>query len=168
MRLALKDLMDNLGVGYILSSYETCPWAAFDEDEGITCSAEVRMGSDADELEAEMQIMRDNPKGDEKALEQICWIMGKPAVGAKWDIKVARVKSEDKSETVHGWEEKSVSFFHACVQELKLGKIPDIDEIYEREMNKKEKFGDNSQGGGSKAPKIKPQQLLGMKGGGGM
>ncbi len=175
MRAPLKDLMDSLGVGYVLSAYETCPWSAYDEGEdevgesesngGLSCNAEVRMNSDGDEFEAELQILHDEPKPGEVPIEQICWILGKPAVGDKWDIKVARVKSEDKKDTVHGWETKSVAFFQACVQELKLGKIPDIDEIYQREIEKKERFGGNSQGGGSKSPKIKPAALLNPKGG---
>lgn len=171
MRALLKDLMDNLGVGYILSAYETCPWSAYgddmddDEQTGISCNAEVRMNSSGDEFEAELQLMRENPKGDEKPLEQICWILGKPATGDKWDIKIARVKGEDKKEEIHSWAEKSVAFFHGCVQELKLNKIPDIDEIYKREIEKKDRFSGNSQGGGSKSPKIKPAALLNPKGG---
>lgn len=176
MRLSLKDLMDNLGVGYILSAYETCPWSVYqDEDEegengdettsGQSCNAEVRMNNDADELEAEIQLMRDNPVGDEKPIEQIFWLLAKPATGDKWDVKLARVKNENKTETVHGWEDKAVSFFHACVQELKLDKIPDIEEIYEREMNKKDRFSDNSQGGTSKAPKVNQNPAIRPKGG---
>ncbi len=179
MREPLRDLMDHLGVGYILSAYETCPWSAYGDEEedeesgdgssasdsGLSCSAEVRMNSDADELEAELQIMRDNPTGDEKPIEQVFWLLAKPATAGKWDVKIARVKNENKGDSVHGWEAKAVSFFNACVTELKMEKIPDIDAIYEREMNKKDRLSDNSQGGSSKAPKIKPQALLGMKGG---
>ncbi len=165
MRTTLKDLMDNLGVGYVLSAYETCPWSVYDDEAGVSCNAEVRMNSDADELEAEMQFMRDYPKEGEKAVEQVFWLLAKPAVTDQWDVKIVRIKGESQDGTVHAWEEKSVSFFHACVQELKLDKIPDIDEILEREMKSKERFGDSSQGGGSKAPRIKPQALLGMKGG---
>ena len=52
MRATLKELLDKLGVGYILSAYETCPWAAYDDEQGISCNAEVRMNNDADEIEA--------------------------------------------------------------------------------------------------------------------
>lgn len=68
MRALVKDLMDSLGVGYILSAYETAPWSAYDDDEGLTCSAEVRMSSDADEMEAEIQFMYDEPTPDKKRL----------------------------------------------------------------------------------------------------
>ena len=175
MRASLKELMDNLGVGYVLSAYETCPWSAYDDGEdeesgesdsqGLSCNAEVRMNSDADEFEAELQILHEVPKAGESPVEQICWIFGKPAVGNKWDIKVARVKNENKAEEIYNWEEKSVAFFHACVQELKLDKIPDIDEIYKREIEKKDRFGSNSQGGTSKAPKVNQNPAIRPKGG---
>jgi hypothetical protein len=47
-------------------------------------------------------------------------------------------------------------------QELKMDKIPDIDELIENTLNSKERFA-GGRGGTSKAPKIKPQQLLNMK-----
>lgn len=165
MRTPLKDLLDKLGVGYILSAYETCPWSAFNDEKGITCSAEVRMNNDGDEMEAEMQFMRDNPEGDEKPIEQVFWLLAKPAVGDQWDVKDIKIRGEGDKEGLYGWTDKAVNFFHACVQELKMGKIPDIDEILAREMKSNERYGGNAQGGGSKAPKIKPQALLGMKGG---
>jgi len=124
MRCVIKELMDHLGVGYILSAYETSPWSAHDDDEGLTCSAEVRMGAQGDELEAEIQFMYDDPKPDQKAIEQI------------------------------------------FVQELIIGNIPDIDSIYERIINRKDKFSGSRGGGGRKAPKIKPAHTPGMKGGG--
>ncbi|MEZ5903233.1 MAG: hypothetical protein R3D88_08010 [Alphaproteobacteria bacterium] len=46
-----------------------------------------------------------------------------------------------------------------------MGKVPDIDALLAREMKNNERYGGNSQGGGNKSPKIKPQALLGMKGG---
>lgn len=168
MRETLKKLMDELGVGYELSSYETCPWAGFDDEKGISCSAEVRMNNDGDEIEAEMQIMRDNPTGDEKPVEQVFWLFAKPATGDKWDIIDVKIHGEGNKENKYAWTEKAVSFFHACVQELKMGKVPDIDSILEREMKSNERFGGNAQGGGSKAPKIKPQAVMGMKGNGGI
>ena len=166
MRCLIKELMDNLGVGYVMSAYETAPWSVYDDDDGITCSAEVRMGSDGDELEAEIQFMYDEPRADQKAVEQIFWMLSKPAAGDKWDVKTAKVKGENKSQEIFQWEEKSVEFFHACVQELIAGKIPDIDVIYERTINRKDKFSGSSKGGGKKGPKIKPAQVMGMKQGG--
>ncbi len=165
MRITLKELLDNLGVGYVMSAYETCPWAAYDDEQGLTCSAEVRMNNDGDELEAEMQFMREFPKEGEKPIEQVFWLLGQPATADKWDVRGVKIRGEGNTENKYAFEEKAVSFFCACVQELKMGKIPDIDEILAREMKDKEKFSGNSQGGGSKAPKIKPQALMGMKSG---
>lgn len=165
MRATLKELLDKLGVGYILSAYETCPWAAYDDEHGISCSAEVRMNNDGDEIEAEMQLMRDNPTGDEKPIEQVFWLLAKPATSDKWDVKTIKIRGEGDTEGKYGWTEKAVNFFSSCVQELKMGKVPDIDEILAREMKNNERFGGSAQGGGSKAPKIKPQALMGMKNG---
>ena len=46
-----------------------------------------------------------------------------------------------------------------------MGNIPNIDDILNREMQSKERYGGGVGGGGSKSPKIKPQALMGMKGG---
>ena len=163
MRLPLKDMLDELGVGYILSAYETCPWSAFDDDKGESCSAEVRMNSDEDEVEAEMQFMRENPTGEEKPVEQVFYLLGQKAVGGQWDVKLVKVKGEVNPENLHNWEEKAMKFFNACVQELKMGNMPDIEAIMERELKNNERFGDQGRGAGSKSPKIKPQALMGMK-----
>jgi hypothetical protein len=165
MRATLKEILDKLGVGYVLSAYETCPWASYDEEKGLNCSAEVRMNNEGNELEAEIQFMRDTPKEGEAPIEQIFWLFAAPSTADKWDIKIVKIRGEGNTENLYGFEEKAVNFFSACVQELKMGKIPDIDAILARELKSKEKFGGGAQGGGSKAPKIKPQALMGMKGG---
>lgn len=165
MREPLKILLDKMGVGYVMSAYETCPWSAYDEEQDITCSAEVRMNNDNDELEAEMQFVRDNPKEGEAPIEQIFWLIAKPAVGDKWDVKMVRIHGKEDDDGTYNYKEKAVNFFNGCVQELKMGKIPDIDAILAREMKNNERYGGGAQGGGSKAPKIKPQALLGMKNG---
>ncbi|MCI5059662.1 MAG: hypothetical protein MRY79_01175 [Alphaproteobacteria bacterium] len=163
MRIELKELLDKLGVGYILSAYETCPWAASDDETGVTCSAEVRMNNDGNELEAEMQIMRDNPAEGESPLEQIFFMLAKPATDNKWDVKTTRVQGQDNPDNLYNWHEKAAAFFLACVTELKMGKIPDIEEIMARELRDGESFGGMMGGGGSKSPKLKGAQLLGMK-----
>lgn len=157
--------MDALGVGYELSAYETCPWSAFDEEKDLTCSAEVRMNNDADEIEAEMQFVRDDPQGDEKPIEQIYWLLARPSTKGKWDVLDIKVKGSTIKDTTYDWETKGCNFFRACVQELIMGNIPDIDEILAREMKSNEKYGGGAGGGSNKSPKIKPQQLMGMKGG---
>ena len=170
MRVLLKELMDNLGVGYILSAYENSLWSVYDEDQGITCSAEVRMGPDNDEIEAELQMLYDNPPPDKEPLEQIFIALFKPAVGSqdKWDKKTLKIKPRPNLEEIYNYEEKACKFFDACVQELKMGLLPDIEALLERELTDKERFSDQYGSGSSKAQKIQAQQLLGMKNGRGM
>jgi len=59
MRVTLEELIEKLGVPDKLHPYETFPWLHYDEEEGITCSAEVRMGADYEDVEAELQFMYD-------------------------------------------------------------------------------------------------------------
>ena len=53
------------------------------------------------------------------------------------------------------------------VSALQSEEIPDIDALIEEAFYGKERFYDQRSGGGAKAPKIKPGQLLNMKKGGG-
>jgi len=62
MRIPLQKLSEQLGLERALHPYETQPWVHYDEDLGITCSAEVRMGPSGEELEAEIQFLYDNPE----------------------------------------------------------------------------------------------------------
>lgn len=165
MRVPYKELMDALGVGYELSAYETCPWSAYDDAQGLTCSAEVRMNNDGDEIEAEIQFMRDNPGEGESPIEQVFWLFAKPAIAGKWDVVSVKIRGDGEPDGTYNFQEKAVKFFLGCVQELKMGKIPDIDAILAREMKNNERYGGGAGGGGSKSPKIKPQALMGMKGG---
>lgn len=164
MRVDLKTLCDRLGVGYQLSSYETCPWSTYDAGPGLTASAEVRMNNEGDEIEAELQFMYDTPPATGPSVQQMCWMVCKPVANGQWSPIALKIKGEDEKEA-YDWESKGCNFFAACVQEIKMDNIPDIDELIEREMGGSERFRDGRQGGGSKAPKIKPQALLGMKGG---
>lgn len=163
MIITFKDLTDKLGVGYELSAFETCPWSAFDDEKGESVNAEVRMDSTGEELEAELQFMRDNPKGDEKPMEQVMYLMARPSHSHKWDIKLCKIKGEINPDDLYDWEGKCLAFFGACVQDLKMGKMPDIEEILEREIKSKERFGDKGRGAGSKSPKMRNQNKMGMK-----
>ncbi len=163
MRAELKELMDKLGVGYVLSRYETCPWSAYDGEKGITASAEVRMNNDGDEIEAEIQFLYDNPEPGKLPVEQVVFMFCKPVTNGKWSPTIFKLRSKDETADLYNWEEKSCNFFRACVQEIKMGNIPDIDAIATKELYDGERFRDGRQGGGSKAPKIRPEQVLGMK-----
>jgi len=164
MRLPLNELLEKLGVGYVLSAYETFPWSAYDAATGRTCSAEIRMNPDGDELEAELQIMYDEPPEGKSSVEQVMWAKFKPHLQTQWDTSDLWVRRENWSGKVYNWEEKCCNFFRCCVTELEQGLIPDIDAILERELSEKEKFAGSRGGGGGKSPKIRPEQLLNMKG----
>ena len=163
MRTSLKELLDKLGVGYVLAAYDSCPWSAYDDEKGISCNAEVFMDADGEEIEAEMMFMRDEPQGDEKPVEKIFFLKAKPATVGQWDVKTVEIRGEGDTEGLYGFEEKAVDFFNACVQELKMDKIPDIDELLKKHMKSNERFGKKGGSGGNKAPKVKPAALLGMK-----
>lgn len=164
MPLTLKELTDKLGVGYLLNAYETCPWSLSDSGQSLTCSAEVRMGNDADELEAELQLVHDQPMDDQKAVEQVFFFYTKLQPHGKWSGKIMRIKGQDYVDKIPMWEEKGCNFFNACVQELKMGQMPNIEDLIDREINENGGETKNMRGGGtSKAPKVRPQKLLGMK-----
>ncbi len=165
MRVPLKELLEKLAVGYVLSAYETCPWSVYDAEKGLTCSAEVRMNNDGNEIEAELQLMYDEAPAGKLPVEQVFWMYCKPLVAAQWGPTALKIKGKNSVDSVYNWEEKGCNFFAACIQELKMDKVPDIDELLEREITNNEKYAGSRQGGGSKAPKIKPQALLGLKNG---
>jgi len=74
-----------------------------------------------------------------------------------------KVKGEDGTEGLYNWDEKGCELVNAAAQELKMDKIPDMDELIEKFLRSKERFKNARQGTTSKAPKVKPGQLLGMK-----
>ncbi len=161
MRDSLKELLDRLGVGYELSAYETYPLSAMSGN--TTCSAEVRMSPDGNELEAEIQILLEEPEPGKKPVEQILWLQAKPQIQTKWTVVQLRIKGENWIGKVYNWEEKCCNFFRAVATELTMGNLPDIEALLDREMREKERFGDQRGSGGGKSPKIKPGQLLDMK-----
>lgn len=167
MRTSLEDLLDKLGVGHVLSPYETCPWSVYDDESGVTCSAEVRMGPDSEEIEAEIQMMMDDPPEDMPPMQQICTIKAAPAADSYWEVKYVLLHGEKLDEEIYNGEEKACNFFRAVVNALMAGKIPDIEELIEQEINKRERYHGGQGGGGSKSPKAKAGQFLGMKKGGG-
>jgi hypothetical protein len=163
MREALKDLLHMLGVGYVLGPYETCRWAVTDEKAGgRTMDAEVRMDPDAGELEAEIQMMYENPSSGQPPFEQLFWLKAVPHQLDAWDIQALRIHGEDKVGSVYNWEEKCCHVMRRVSETLAHDEIPDFDAIVDQEMNARERFADQV-GGGSKSPKIKPAEILNMK-----
>jgi len=167
MRVTLNDLMNKLSVGYVLGPYETFPWSSYNAEKGMTCSAEVRMGMDNDEVEAEIQIMNDEPDENNPAMEHICYIRITPTKDDAWTTTSLRIRNKPYGDDVYNWEEKSCIFFSLVVQKLKIDEIPDIDELIEKAFKGDESFADQRGGGGGKKPKINTSQLTGMKKGGG-
>ena len=163
MRDTLSELMERLGVDHALNAYETFPWSAYDSVKGLTCSAEVRMNPDGTEIEAEIQMLLEDPEPGKKPIDQILWLKATPHIQTKWSVSDLRLKGESWVGKTYNWEEKCCNFFRACTTELNLGNIPDIEALIEREMKDKERFGDQRGGGSGKAPKIRPAQLLDMK-----
>jgi hypothetical protein len=165
MKVELQELMNKLGVGYIPSAYESCPWSYYDSDKGITCSAEIRMGAGSDELEGEIQLMHDEPDESTPPMEHICYLVAKPSSDGMWNVTSLKLMGEPIDEEIYNWEEKSCDFFAAVVQELKSNSLPDIEELIETIIHRRERMNDQYGGGGGKSPKVKGN-LTGMKKGG--
>lgn len=169
MRVTLKILMDKLGVGHIMGAYETYPWSAYDTDQDLTCSAEVRMGPDSDDVEAEIQLMYDTPPEGKLPMEQVCLIRARPVGSDQWTVKEFYLNGKplENKEDVYDWESKACNLFYAVVQELALDKIPDIERLIRQEIHSRERKGGHGGDGGGKSPKVRGGQVLGNKQGGG-
>lgn len=191
MRIELDKMLEKLGVSYVLSPYETMPWMHYDEEQGMTCSAEVRMGPSGDDVETEIQLIRDDGDGDEEDEEedsqeetgegkdgekppekplkpgerrQIMWMRADAAVANQWGPKQLRIKGHDYVNEFHDWEGKGCDFFRAVVESLQMGEIPDFDALIGDHMKDDSFYGGGRRGRiGKKSPNVKPGQLLGMK-----
>lgn len=168
MRVPLIKLLEKLGVNRELQPYETHPWMHYDPEKGITCSAEVRMGPGGDDIEAEIQFLKDEESDEDGETgsggrEQIMRMRAEPT-NNEWSPKQLTVKGEDYVNAFHDWEGKGCDFFRSCIESLQMGEIPEIDELIERELKDDSLYGGGKRGRvGRKSPKIKPAQLLGVK-----
>ena len=191
MRIELEEMLEKLGVNYVLSPYETMPWVHYDENKGITCSAEVRMGPTGEDVEAEIQLLRDEDSEDDEGegdsgvgsmeipdpdkstganevepggRKQVMWMRADAAVQNQWGPKQMRINDKDFVNEFHDWEGKGCEFFKATVESLQMGEIPDFDELIDDKMKDDSFYGGGRRGRiGRKSPNIKPGQLLGMK-----
>lgn len=173
MRSDLKKLMEKLGVNRVLAPYETQPWFHYDGAKGITCSAEVRMGPGNEDIEVEIQFLKDEGSTGETTgggetsgggPQQIMRMKILPAGDNLWAPTELRVRGEDLTTKLGDWEEKGCSFFRSCIQSIQMGDLPDIDELIKQELGDDDDWGGGKRGKiGRKSPKIKPAQLLGMK-----
>lgn len=162
MRVPLIELLEKLAVDREMYPYETQPWLHYDEDKGITCSAEVRMGPGGSDVEAEIQFLYDDEaeipeeeeddedekdskgKDDEdKPLKrplvvdgrmQVLWMHAEPITDDKWGPRKLMIKNKDYTNEIHDWEGKGCTFFTRCIQSIQMGELPDIDSLIKEEM----------------------------------
>lgn len=174
MRIEYRDLMDRLGVGEELSPYETRPWFFYDPDEGISCSAEVRVGPGLDDVEAEIQFLYDDAQDDDDdedgdgssfmAPEQIMLMRFVPAGDDLWMGSLMFVQGENYNNKIHDWDGRGCEFFCLCVGALQMGELPDIEDLIETELTDDDFFGRGGRRGrvGKKGFKVQ-QKPPGMK-----
>ncbi len=166
MRVPLTKLLQALGVGRVLYPYETQPWFLQDDETTRMCSAEVRMGPGAEDLEAEIQILeeKEDSDGDTQMTPNQIFLMRAMPTGSEWTVRGMWVKGENYENKIFNWEQKGCDFFLNFVQSIQMGEIPDIDVLIEKELNED---GGDVKGGrgriGRKSPKAKASAILGMK-----
>ncbi len=175
MRVEYQELMEKLGVGHILSPYETRPWFLHDTEQGITCSAEVRVGPGAADVEAEIQFLYDeDTESDEdedgggmmdSGPEQILLMRFLPSKDEIWSSTLMNVKNEDYKNKIHSWGERGCEFFCSCIGALQMGELPNIDELIEQDLTDKKRGGRGRRGRvGKKGFKVEQKGIsMGMK-----
>ncbi|MCB9987938.1 MAG: hypothetical protein H6868_01240 [Rhodospirillales bacterium] len=164
MQATKKELMDRLGVGYVLGPYENCPWLVYDGEKGVTCSAEVRMGmDDSDGVEAAIEMIYEMPDAGQPPAEHTFLLQARNTNSGNWTISKVWIRGEPIDETISGWPEKACNFFAAVVQSLKQDEVPDIDDLLEQEL-RGGRGADQYGGGGGKSPKIQANKLLNPRG----
>lgn len=164
MKVTFKELLESLGIYRHLSAYETNPWMHYDDDQAITCSAEVRIGPGGMDLEAEIQFLYDNPEEHDKTNpDQIMLMRAHPSKDGIWAPHYLKVRGEDYNNKFSGWEKKGCEFFLACIQAMQMGELPDIEELMKKYLEDDDS-GRRGRGKiGRKSPKANPAALLGMK-----
>jgi hypothetical protein len=160
MKVLLRELLDKLGVEQTLSPYDSMPWSAYDADKGLTCSAEVRMNTDGTEIDAEMQLVYDNPPAGTPPVEQIMAMNFKQILNDKWSPTYLRVRKDQMDKKLYDWENKGCEFFITVCVFLTRGEMPDLDQLIERIFKPADNYRAGAAGGSGRKPSIKPEQLL--------
>lgn len=155
------EIFENLGIIRMLGPYESVPFMCVDDEAELICEAEVRFSGDEDEIEAEIQLVHQNPKTGQKPLEIIYWMRAIPHSGRNFIISHAKLKGKDLAITQKDWGEKGCHFFKLCAEKILEDKIPDFDEIEEKVMRGTSDFFGRASAGGSssRSPKINTQEL---------
>ena len=173
MRVEYKDLMEKLGVGRELMPYETQPWYVYDADKGITCSAEVRVGPGATDVELEIQFLHDDGNDEDEGdsdgggysgPEQVMMMRFLPSRDEIWTEKLMFVKGEDYANKIYNWGERGCEFFCSCIGAVQMGELPDIDELIKTDLTDS-KGGRGGRRGrvGKKGFKMEQKPPMGMK-----
>ena len=164
MKVTWKKLLETLGVNRELGAYETHPWMHYDDEKGITASAEVRAGAGLQNAEAEIQFLYDDPEEHQKTNPEQIMLMRMAPKGSEWSPNFLLVKGDDYVNKIGGWDEKGCNFFRACIQDMQMGKLPDIDELIKKHLPDDDGDGRRGRGKiGRKSPKASTNALLGMK-----
>ena len=169
MRVEYNELMEKLGVGHILSPYETRPWFHYEEDDGISCSAEVRVGPGSADVELEIQYLYDEmdaryeDDSEFGAPQQVMFMRFMPSKEQIWAPVMMRVKGDDYVNKVHNWGARGADMFCLFIGALQMGELPNIDELIEEHLTD----SSSSRGGrrgrvGKKGFKVE-QKPMGMK-----
>ncbi|MDH5721821.1 MAG: hypothetical protein OEY94_00660 [Alphaproteobacteria bacterium] len=172
MRVDYKELMERLGVGYDLSAYETRPWFLYDDEKGISCSAEVRAGPGLEDVEAEIQFLYDEDSDESEdedsgsiggGSQQIFLLRAKPSKDGVWSPCYLTVKGESYVNEIYDWEGKGCEFFRACIEDIQMSVLPDIEDLIDTELQDDRRGGGKKGKVGKKKPSINPNALMGMK-----
>lgn len=166
MRVDYKELMERLGVGHILSAYETRPWFMYDEESKTSCSAEVRIGPGTQDVEAEIQFLHEDPElSDKDPVEQILLMRILPMRDNLWTPKLLLIRGVDYVNKVHDWESRGCNFFKSCIAAIQMNELPDIEEILETELDDEDSESGRRRKGriGKKSPSVNTKALMGMK-----
>ncbi len=164
MRIEYKELMERLGVGHILAAYETRPWFLHDPEKTIMCSAEVRIGPDNSDVEAEIQFLydEDNSKDNkttpktgksddnesddaekqskhgpvlgQDGPEQIMIMRFTPNNDNEWQGTFLLIRGKSYHDKISNWDERGAAFFCDFIGALQMNEIPDVDELIEEHL----------------------------------
>ncbi|MCK5383952.1 MAG: hypothetical protein KAJ29_00155 [Alphaproteobacteria bacterium] len=167
--------MEQLGVGHILSAYETRPWFLHDSKNGIMCSAEIRVGPGLSDVEAEIQFLHDEdkqpgsdseeiedkdedendeenkrakhgPKMGQDGPEQIMFMRFLPNKEQEWQGVFLIVRGEPYHSKIHSWDERGMAFFCDFIATLQMNELPDVDELIEEHLVDRQRGGRGRRG----------------------
>jgi hypothetical protein len=122
----------------------------------------VRCNHDQSEIEAEIQLMPDTPMENAAPVEQVYLIKCELRKGLdkKYAVIDCIIRGESWNGKVYDWETKSCNFFRACVRDIKVDKIPDIDAILSKEMSDNSRYSGKGGDGSNKSPKFDASKLM--------